>query len=83
MKKIPIGSIFVRTSGEYDEYGIYGIFKALKEIDEKVFEEWENDSSDFSISLTAWLEKNYFIEEIEYFEITSLDYKGCSGLEIR
>ena len=77
-QELPAGTILMLSAGEYSGYGIIVIGKLLKPINETVWNEMNaalTKDGWFERHLALpWLLEHVYLEEMEYVELTMIDY---------
>lgn len=67
---IPAGTIFMISQGDYDGYHVHGIFRALREVREENYAEWQPSRSwGFTEALVTHLIQDGAIEYLGNFEV--------------
>jgi len=88
IKIFSTGELMMISTGEYSDYDIKGLFKILKDFDaqeqlavwaketgrEVINYKVKNDYSNQQIEYMGWLNKNEFIEDVDYRELHTDDY---------
>ena len=94
IKIFSIGELMMISTGAYSDYSIKGLFKILKDFDaqeqlvvwaketdrEVVNHSVKDDYKNQQIEYMGWLNKNGFIEDVDYRELHTDDY-GNTELE--
>jgi len=94
IKIFSTGELMMISTGEYSDYDIKGLFKILKDFDaqeqlaiwaketgrEVVNYRVESEYQNQQIDYMGWLNKNGFIEDVDYRELHTDDY-GTTVLE--
>lgn len=85
-KNIKKDTLFLLTSGVYEEYAVWGLFKALMDIDlEKVTATCKKDDPDNAdtIRFGEWIVNKKIAERVDAIELHTGDYDfslECRGL---